>query len=69
MTDRDERLPDIDEAKQAAEESQRRAEADLHRAREQARRTLGLADRLRRLREQNGFDRMLDEAFGGGGRA
>ncbi|HEY9371035.1 DUF7620 family protein [Streptomyces sp.] len=68
MTERDDgRLPDIDEARQAAEESQRRAEEDMQRARERARKSLSLADRLRRLREQNGFDRLFDDAFGGVG--
>lgn len=68
MTSRDDgRLPDIDEARQAAEDSQRRAEEDMRRAREHARKSRSLADRLRALREQNGFDRLLDDAFGGVG--
>lgn len=66
MAEPDGRLPDIDEAKQAAEESQRRAEADMQRAREQVRKSLTLADRLRRLREANGFTALLEDAFGGG---
>lgn len=65
MTERDnERLPDINEARQATEESERRAEADMRMACEQARESLSIADRLRRLREQNGFDRLFDDAFG-----
>ncbi|MGI5274904.1 DUF7620 family protein [Nonomuraea sp. CA-218870] len=66
MTDHDdERVPDIDEARQAADESRQRAEDDLRRAREQARHTLSVAARLRRLREANGFSELFDEAFGG----
>lgn len=67
MTEPDGGLPGIDQARQASEESQRRAEEDLRRARERARKSLGIAERLRRLREQNGFDRLLDDAFGGAG--
>lgn len=65
MTHDDERLPDIDEARQAADESMQRAEDDLRRAREQARHTLRIASRLRRLREANGFSEIFDDAFGG----
>jgi len=66
MTDHDEeRLPDIDEARQAADESMRRAEDELRQAREQARHTLSIAARLRRLREANGFRELFDDAFGG----
>jgi hypothetical protein len=66
MTDHDEeRLPDIDEARQAADESMRRAEDELRQAREQARHTLSIAARLRRLREANGFSELFDDAFGG----
>ncbi|MGW0805939.1 DUF7620 family protein [Nonomuraea sp. NPDC002799] len=67
MTERDDgRLSDIDEARQAAEASQRQAEEDMRRAREQAHKSLTLAGRLRRLREANGFSSLLDDAFGGG---
>lgn len=66
MTDHDEeRLPDIDEARQAADESMRRAEDAMRLAREQARHTLSIAARLRRLREANGFREIFDDAFGG----
>jgi uncharacterized membrane protein len=66
MTERDdERMPDISEARQAAQESRQRAEEDLQRAMERARKTLTLAQRLRRLREANGFRALLDDAFGG----
>ncbi|TDD54600.1 hypothetical protein E1286_05265 [Nonomuraea terrae] len=68
MTDRDdENLPDIDEARHAADESLQRAEQELRLARERARCTLSLADRLRRLREENGFHEILSDAFGGAG--
>jgi hypothetical protein len=66
MTDHDEeRLPDIDEARQAADESMRRAEDAMRLAREQARHTLSIAARLRRLREANGFSELFDDAVGG----
>ncbi|MFN2636923.1 MAG: hypothetical protein ABR585_07855 [Gemmatimonadaceae bacterium] len=58
--------PDIDEAARMAEESKRRADADHARARESARWSLSLARRLRRLREENGFGQLMDDAFGGG---
>ncbi|MER7500432.1 hypothetical protein AB0L05_27620 [Nonomuraea pusilla] len=58
--------PDIDEARQAAERSRRRAEQDLTRAHERAARWLTLAERLRRLREENGFQQLFEEAFGDG---
>lgn len=63
----DERVPDIEEARQAAEESMRRSEAEMARAREQARHTLSIAARLRLLREANGFSQLFDDAFGGAG--
>jgi hypothetical protein len=63
----DDDLPGIDEARQASAESRQRAEDDLRQARERANKTLTLAQRLRRLREQNGFDRLFDDAFGGVG--
>lgn len=63
---RPEDRPDIDEAARLAEESTRRAEAELRQARESARCTLSLARRLRQLYEDNGFRALLDEAFGGG---
>lgn len=66
MTPRDDDMPGIDEARQAAEQSRQQAEHDLQRARERARKSLTLAERLRRLREDNGFDRLFEEAFGAG---
>lgn len=67
MTERgDDDLPSIDEARQASGESLQRAEDDLRDARERARHTLTLAQKLRRLREENGFGRLFDDAFGGG---
>lgn len=62
---RPEDRPDLDQAAEAAEESMRRAEQEQVRARESARRTLSLAQRLRRLREENGFQQLMEEAFGG----
>lgn len=66
MTDEHDRS-DIDQAARTAEESRKRAEEEAQRARESARRALSLADMLRRLREENGFDAMFREAFGGRG--
>lgn len=66
MSDEREHRPDLDEAARLVEESRRQAEQDLSRALERARRRLTLADRLRRLREENGFARLFEEAFGGG---
>ncbi|WP_068922210.1 DUF7620 family protein [Planobispora rosea] len=64
MTD-ERRDQDIDEAARQAEASRRRAEADLAHARERARRSLTLAQRLRRLREANHFGELLADAFRG----
>ncbi|MEV4173971.1 hypothetical protein [Nonomuraea sp. NPDC049709] len=61
-----ERRPDIDDAREAVAESRRRAEQDMSQARERARRWVSLAERLRHLREENGFAALFDEAFGGG---
>jgi len=58
---------DLDQAAREAEESRRRAEEEALRARESATRALSLAAMLRRLREENGFDAMFREAFGGRG--
>lgn len=66
MSDERENLPDLDEAARQVQESRRQAEQDMTRAQEQARRRLTLADRLRRLREDNGFQQMFEEAFGRG---
>lgn len=66
MSDEREHLPDLDEARDLVEASQRQAEQDMSRAKESARRKLTLAQRLRRLREENGFDRLFEQAFGGG---
>lgn len=68
MTTPHDEQPDIDDARQAAEQSRQRAEQDLTQARARARSWLTLAERLRRLREENGFDRLFQEAFGGGER-
>lgn len=65
MTPDDDR-PDLDEAARRTEASRRQAEIDSRSARERARRVLSLAERLRRLREANGFEQIMDEAFGGG---
>jgi hypothetical protein len=66
MAPSEDEMPGIDEARQAAGESRQRAEADLLHARERAKRVRSLADRLRRLREANGFAALFDDAFGGG---
>ncbi|MCK2219687.1 hypothetical protein MF672_038715 [Actinomadura sp. ATCC 31491] len=68
MTDEREDLPDLDEARALVEASQRQSEHDMSRAEERARRRYSLAERLRRLREENGFAALFEEAFGGGGR-
>jgi hypothetical protein len=57
--------PDIDQATEDAEESRRRAEAELARARESARHSLSIAARLRRLREANHFGELLMDALRG----
>ncbi|GAA0853535.1 hypothetical protein ACFQVD_26400 [Streptosporangium amethystogenes subsp. fukuiense] len=69
MTPHEEDLPGINEARQAAEESWRRAEEEFAQAHARAKWTRSLAARLRRLREENGFGEFLEDAFGGGGRA
>jgi hypothetical protein len=61
----DDELPDLEDARQAVEQSRRRAEQELQLARVRARRSLTLAERLRRLREENGFQELFEEAFGG----
>ncbi|SFK92869.1 hypothetical protein SAMN05216275_14179 [Streptosporangium canum] len=66
MSRPEDQRPDIDEATRLVEESQRRAAAEQARAREAAGRSLSIARLLRRLREENGFGRLMDEAFGGG---
>ncbi|ETK36111.1 DUF7620 family protein [Microbispora sp. ATCC PTA-5024] len=65
MTGRD--RPELSKATEEAEESRRRAEQDAKRAHESARKALGLAEMLRRLREENGFEQMFLDAFGGRG--
>ncbi len=59
--------PSLDDAARLAEESRRRAEADMIQARERARRSHGLARVLARLREENGFGPMFDGLGGRGG--
>ncbi|MCK2214303.1 hypothetical protein MF672_010940 [Actinomadura sp. ATCC 31491] len=66
MREQPDERPSLDDAARQAEQSRRRAEADLARARERARASRGIADRLRRMREDNHFARMFDEALGGG---
>jgi hypothetical protein len=56
----------MDEAARMVAESRRRAEHDARESSERARHKWGLAEMLRRLREANGFDRIMDDAFGGG---
>ncbi len=62
MTPEDE----IKRAEQEAAESKLRAQQELKQARERARRSRSIAQRLRELREANGFSALLDDAFGGG---
>ena len=62
---RDDSRPDLAEATEDAEESRRRAQEELAHAKERARRTLTLAQRLRRLREDNHFGELLADAFRG----
>lgn len=66
MSDEREHRPDLDEAALLAEASRRQAQHDLAQAKARAHRRLTLAERLRRLREANGFSSLLDDAFGGG---
>ncbi len=56
---------DLNEAAREAEKSKRRAQEDAQRARESAKQALSLAAILRRLREENGFQAIFEEAFGG----
>lgn len=56
-------------AEQEAAESKLRAQQELRQARERAGRTRSIAQRLKELREANGFGRLLDDAFGGGSSA
>lgn len=53
-------------AEQEAAESKLRAQQDLRQARERASRFRSITQRLRELREANGFAALLDDAFGGG---
>lgn len=64
-----EETPDVDVAAMHAEQSMHQAEQDWLQAQERAKRRLTLAERLRLLREDNGFDLLFDNAFGGGNRA
>ncbi|MGV9535021.1 DUF7620 family protein [Streptosporangium sandarakinum] len=57
--------PDLRQAAEEVEVSRRRAEAERARAREWARSTMTLAERLRRLREANHFGELLAEALRG----
>lgn len=66
MTPHEDDRPNLDEAQQQAEQSRRQAEQELKAARERARRTLTVAERLRRLRLENHFSELFDRALGGG---
>jgi hypothetical protein len=59
----------IRRAERDTAESKLRAQQELEQARERAGRTRSIAQRLRELREANGFAALLDDAFGGGDRA
>jgi hypothetical protein len=66
MTKPEHQRLDIDEATRLANEATRMAEMEQQRARESARWSLLLARKLRRLREENGFGQLMNDAFGGG---
>ncbi|MFC6080901.1 DUF7620 family protein [Sphaerisporangium aureirubrum] len=66
MTGDEQDRPDLDQARHLVDESRLRAQRDMRAAKEKARHKRSLAQRLRELREENGFDRVLDDAFGGG---
>lgn len=53
-------------AAREAAESQLRAQQERQQARERAGRARSIAQRMRELREANGFAQLLDDAFGGG---
>lgn len=57
---------DIERAARDAAASKLQAQRELASARERAGHALGIARRLRELREANGFGALLDDAFGGG---
>jgi hypothetical protein len=61
----DDDRPDLEAAARLVEESTRRSEQDMRAGRERAKKTLSLAERLQRLREENGFDAFFEDAFGG----
>lgn len=65
MTHDGQERPDLDEAAHLVAESSRRAEHDAQQSRERARSKRSLADRLRHLREANGFEQIMNDAFGG----
>lgn len=67
MTEEQQPQPDLDEAARNTEESLRQATRDKAQARARAKTRLTLAERIRRLREENGFEAIFREAFGGGG--
>jgi hypothetical protein len=73
MTTSDDERPDdeisLDAAARDAAQSKLQAQRELHGARERATKALKIADLLRKLREENGFARLFDDAFGGGDRA
>jgi hypothetical protein len=56
---------DLEEAERLAEESRRRAAEDLAAARARSVGTRKLASRLRRLREENGFEQLFLTAMRG----
>ena len=56
----------LDAAARDAAQSKLQAQQEFHSARERASKSLKIADLLRELREENGFARLFDDAFGGG---
>ncbi|MEV0584117.1 hypothetical protein [Nonomuraea sp. NPDC050310] len=59
-------MDDLNEARRDAEESAERARKEAREALARARKARSLAQWLRRLREENGFDRLFEEAYGRG---
>nr|WP_062336211.1 hypothetical protein [Herbidospora sakaeratensis] len=66
MTTDDDR-PDLHQAARHVQESAERAQRDLDEARKRSRQARSLADKLRGLREENGFRDMFIQAMRGSG--
>jgi acyl-CoA reductase-like NAD-dependent aldehyde dehydrogenase len=57
---------ELEDAARDAAQSKLQSQQEFRSARERARSSLKIADLLRELREENGFSRLFDDAFGGG---